>query len=188
MKKLLAILAVISPLFALSQDQEAPAKLPMNEEGKVQYTEVIPMEGLTKDQLFTAARDWFMSYYKDQAEDIYYNDRYEGKMAGNFNMFMEVKMTSKMANAGVFNYDIQLFVKDGKYKYNVTNLYHESYKSRLGTAGAVENEVPECGVLNMQQRYWDDLKMQAAMAFPKIVEDLKKGMEKAKEQNPEDDW
>ncbi len=168
--------------------EEAKIEWPLNESGKVQFTEVVPMEGRTKDELFSAAKAWFTGFYADQSEEIYMNDRYEGKLAGQFNMFIEIDMYGKQANAGAIAYNMQLFVKEGKYKYNISGIEHEANRSRLGTAGAIENDVPECGTRNMQQRYWDDIKKQAHTRFVEMVGGLKEGMNKVSQPNPEDDW
>ena len=103
-------------------------------------------------------------------------------------MFMELESLGSKSNAGAINYDVQLFVKDGKYKINIFNLYHEAQKSRLGAGGSIENEIPDCGNLNMQQRYWIQIKVDGAVQFAKLIEDLKKEMEKAKDLSPDDDW
>ena len=184
---------VVSMLFMLgsihlSAQEESKTDWPLNESGKVQFTEVVAMDGRTKDELFTAAKNWFIIYFEDQKEDIYLNDRYEGKLAGQFNMFVEIDMYGKQANAGAIAYNMQLFVKEGKYKYNITNIEHEANRSRLGTAGAIENDVPECGTRNMQQRYWDDIKKQAYSTFINMIGSLKEGMKKVDQPNPEDDW
>lgn len=182
-----SVLFLLGSICTMAQEEEK-VDWPMNESGKVQFTEVVEMEGRTKDELFSAAKNWFMPYFSEQSEEIYQNDRYEGKLAGQFNMFMEIDMYGKLANAGAITYNMQLFVKDGKYKYNISGLEHEANRSRLGSAGAIENDVPECGTRNMQQRYWNDIRKQAHSNFIALVGSLKEGMKKVSQNNPEDDW
>lgn len=186
-KSLFCLLFFGATLIAGAQDS-----LPVNQEGKIVYEEVVAIEGATKDQLFKQARSWFKTTYKqaDQDEDVLYlNDSYLGELGANPYMWMEVSGIGNNTSAGAILYDFRVEVKEGRFRYKISNLYHEAQRSRLGSGGALENKAPDCGTLNMQQKYWDEIKIKAHENFKKIVASLKEHMAKSPEAGAEDnDW
>ena len=154
-------------------------EFPMNDQGKIVYEEVVKIEGATKDQLYKQARSWFKESYRqsDQDDDvIYLSDSYLGELGANPYMWMEVKSVGNKLTAGAVLYDIKFEAKEGRYKYTITNPYHEAQRSKLGAGGALENKEPDCGVLNMQQKYWDEIKMTAHENFTAMINSLKASM------------
>ena len=170
----------------------APAQeLPQNDTGKIVYEEVVEVEGATKEQLYRQGRKWFAETYTDgQDEDvIYLQDSYLGEIGANPFLWIEVTPVGKPITAGAVIYDIKLSIKEGRYKYKITNLYHESQGSRLGSGGALENKEPECGLINMRQEYWEEIKRKTDEMIKELISSLKTQMTEApKVGAEEDDW
>jgi hypothetical protein len=184
MKKIVLSLFILS-ITALASAQE----FPKNDKGQITYEEVVKVENKTKEQLFRQARKWMTdNFVQDNQDDdvIYASDSYLGELAANPYMWMELTNFGSVINAGAILYDIKIDIKDGRFRYQIVNPYHEAQRSRLGTGGALEDAEPDCGLINMQQKYWDDIKVQAHANFTALIASLKETMSTASGEG--EDW
>ncbi|MEQ8324710.1 MAG: DUF4468 domain-containing protein [Vicingaceae bacterium] len=165
-------------------------EIPVNESGKYEYSEVVVIEGATKEQIFRTARKWFQKNYSEKAvgeKVIYTDDSYLGEMAANPNMFIDVRVMGSKVGAGSVNYNIVLAAKEGKYKYGINGFYHESNRSSFGSGGALENAKPDCGEEMMSAEAWSEIKKECHQRAAKLIESLKDNLAEAAS-NSEDDW
>lgn len=110
MKNLLQILAVICSISAFSQ---MPIDTVSN---KYQYREVVTVNGVTKDQLFDKARQWFVSNYKDASEVLQVQDKESGTLVGK-GLFT---VNFQGGQRKVFH-TVSIDCKDGKYRVTITD-------------------------------------------------------------------
>ena len=89
-------------------------KLPV-ENGRVTYTEVVEVEGASKDQLFARAKKWFATTYKSSNDVIQLDDKENGEIVGKGNF----GITYYARNPHI-GHTISILVKDGRYKYAIT--------------------------------------------------------------------
>ncbi len=165
---LLLALCFTLPIF--SQD------LPKNDDGIISYTAVVNVSGKSADQLLDNAKRWFEETYKSAR-----NRKVEGsKISDNHNL----KMKKGSKDAGAVNYDISVMCKDGRYKYEITNLVHKDYEKTVGTGGKLEREEPKDG---FSGKLWADFKMQSDAQVKELIASLTKAMEYTAEQK-NDDW
>ena len=182
-------ICIATVLLATSIVTTAQEATPDNS-AKFEYSEVIDVEGATKDQLFRTARKWFQKNYSEKAVGesvIYTDDSYLGEMAASPNMWVEARIQGKNAGAGAVNYTIIIAAKDGKYKYGISGFYHESSRSRFGSGGDLNNASPDCGEESMSMISWEEIKADCRAKTDKIVEQLKLTMSSAST-NSEEDW
>lgn len=103
------------------------ANWPTNENGQVQFEEVIQVQGASADQLFLLARTWFVDYFKSAQDVIQFEDKSNGVIKGK-GLSEIVYQSGKLfgtplINTAYLNYTITIQVRDGRYKYTIDNLF-----------------------------------------------------------------
>lgn len=129
MRLLTFLLIAVLPFGAIAQKKNKELSWPAMEldakTNLITYSEVPEVAGATKDQLFDRAMKWGTDYYKNFAEKL----RKQDKTAGEIEIFARfpfyaydkkgVKTTSRQ---GLAQYTLTIKLKDGRYKYTVTDL------------------------------------------------------------------
>jgi hypothetical protein len=77
--------------------------------------------------------------------------------------------------------------KDSKYRYTISEIQHVS-KSGKTTGGSIDNTVPECGSMAMNDIIWRKLKGEAMRGASLVVTDLKAGMGKIEQEVKTEEW
>jgi hypothetical protein len=116
---------LVLSLAVVSQKAGAPAAVTLPVDSithLVTYEMVIPVQGATRDVLYKRALDWFNSYYKNPTEVIRENDMEKGKIVGKprFRIYNPADKSGTKTDAGVVQYTITVAVKEGKFKYELT--------------------------------------------------------------------
>lgn len=133
---------------ALAQKESTP-DLPIDKEtGKITFTEVVELdEKLTQDEVYSKAREWFAKAYNSSNNAIQMDDRENGKIVGKALMEVYHKSLGTMHPSGQISYTISIYMKDGRYKYEITDLYHTSNGSSSGISGG-----PCEGMINTKEK------------------------------------
>ena len=155
------------------------------------YSEVVEVSGATKDQLFKSARSWFLENYgikKQEAGVIYTDDSYLGEIAASPIMWVFVNSMGSSANAGSISYNIVVSAKEGKYKLEINDYYHESNRSAYGTGGTLTDETPDCGVEEMTELVWGQIKEEGKSKTEVMITSLKERMTAASSHVEGEDW
>lgn len=86
--------------------------------GTPYYSEVVLVDSSIKQStLFLRAKKWFVDYYKSAKDVIQLEDRESGEIIG------KGVCALKIGFVGIDVYHtVRIYVKDGKYKYEITNL------------------------------------------------------------------
>lgn len=137
---------------------------------KITFSEVIDVPGASKDTLFKRAKNLNMIRANVKADN-----KAEGTYAyvGKFPVKYPAPQVG-MQHSGFVNYKVIIFVKDGKYKYTITDLVHESEK---GNGGKLEGKLPECGKFVMSPYGWTSIKTQAEDQMKLLVKKIKENMD-----------
>ena len=163
---------VIALALAIVGFETIAQDLPIDAETqKIAFTEVVTADGVSKEELYKRAAEWSKKYVKvldNKAEGKYTSkaiikSKYPAPMKGYF-------------HDGELNGIVSIACKEGKYKYEITDLTHTSTR---GNGGKLENKVPECGKYTLTLDGWAAIRGQAKTEFPKLVESLKAAMTKA---------
>ena len=129
MKKAISMLClVVAVLSASAQDKEIPVKpykVPVDSiSGKITYEGVVEVKGVAAGELYQRINSWFQSYYKNPSEVIRENDSINNKMVGKprFRLSNLPDKNGVKADGGVTQYTITVIAKDGRFKYELTDV------------------------------------------------------------------
>lgn len=111
---------------AASAQKNAPAlpvSLPVDSiTHLVTYESVVQVQGTSRDVLYKKALEWFNTFYKNPTEVIRENDVEKGKIVGKprFKIYNPADKNGIKGDAGAVQYTITVAVKEGKFKYELT--------------------------------------------------------------------
>jgi hypothetical protein len=128
--KIFTVIAVAA-LWAAQIQAQAPVapKMPVDEVSNlITYTDVVEEPGMNKDTLYNRSMRWFKSYFKNPVEAIKKADAEARIIEGGYRFTIQrpepnsKKQPAPMVDAGLVNYKIKIMCKDGKFKYEITNI------------------------------------------------------------------
>ncbi|MBS1686931.1 MAG: DUF4468 domain-containing protein [Bacteroidetes bacterium] len=159
--------------------KDAPDNLPRNAENKIEFEEVIPIDGVSKDQLFQRAKNWMVNYYK--SDQLAVNNPTDGQLIRQASFLKTYQKPNGTKETDTHWYNISISVKDGKYKYSITDIVMDDGKEKM----ALETGYDMLAKSNNLQykRYVDE---QIYSGVSDILKNLKTAM--ASEIKSKSDW
>jgi len=154
-----------------AQGQES---LPVGADGMITFEEVVETSKMPKGLLFENAKTWFGSYYRS-SKTIQEQDAMEGTIKAK-SMFKIMSETDGTKPGGVINYTWDIKIREGKYKYSISNLRHSDKTGNIGSGGKMERVEPLCGYKEMKEEQWLDIKSQAKVEIEKLIAAFKEGL------------
>ena len=157
------------------------------------YTEVIQVDSVSKNELFYRAKNWFVNAFKSSKNVIQNENKENGEIIGKATMkYYPDYFVGSDNTKGYINYTIKIFVKEGRYKYEFTDFYHEPENKNGHSFGyvtnAVENPKPySFSLKSWNRKAWNDLKKEIDIKMKDIIFSLKDGM-KVKTEAQNDNW
>jgi hypothetical protein len=190
-----AILLMTFGLFGQKQKDVTPT-LPFDDETKrITYSEVVTVDSSTsKNELYSRGREWFAKAYKSSTDVLQMDDKESGKIVGKALMQVYHKALGSNYKSGYINYTISLYLKDGRYKYEITNFHHTGQYVGDG------NSIPDYGVCEdminttkktmgmSYQKTFNYYLTQMDENIKDLILDLKATMSKKTEVKKKDDW
>jgi hypothetical protein len=123
-------------IIALLLCNTAFAQLPVDSSTHlISYTGIVQANG-TQQELYSRAREWFAKTYNSAQSVIQMDDK--DKIVGKANMVSYYKNY----HFGLIYYTISVYLKDGKYKYEITDFYH---KGEFVNTGVSYTQTPDLG-------------------------------------------
>lgn len=121
---------------------------------KITYTEVVILDSSTsKLELYSRVREWFAKTYNSAMNVIQMDDKENGKIIGKALMKVYFKtIFNSNYSGGNINYTISIYVKDGKYKYEITDFYHTG--ELAGNGDRIPDGGPCEDLLNRTKGFW----------------------------------
>lgn len=191
---------VFIPVTSAISEEKAPSQTSQPVESKtMEYVEVVTADGLTKDQLYSAALAWFGETFRSAKNVIEVQDREAGRIIAK--PLFQYEPTIFMASArirGVVRYSVTVEVKDGRYRYTIDGFVHEGSRGERGWSplsfGLLTTE-KECPVSfgwgdgpssSGKQETWEHLKSCAKNESDKLIASLKSRM--ARSATKTDNW
>ena len=115
MKKIIFLFLVGFPFFAIAQEP-------------LTFSEVIEVSGADKSELFTRGREWFNETFNSANDVLQIADKETGELIGkcNFTFYYIFKYMGKNEIPAMIEFQISLWLKDGKYKYELTKFFDVS--------------------------------------------------------------
>lgn len=175
MRKILFLLVLTLNLFAYGQE--------------IQFEDVVKIDStVSKEELYNRARSWLAKTYKSEKDVMSIEDRSSGEISGNgaikYNpqsLFFGVDCAR-----GFISYKINIYVKEGRYKYKLHSFVHEGTRCPGGSIisyGLLTNsEKPSRGA----KIGWNETKQLAKADAIKTIESLKQSMNTQYESS--NDW
>jgi len=173
-------------------------------------SDVVLVDSASKATLYSKAREWFSKSFKSAKAVLDLEDKENGKLIGkaNFTVFStesssenefvklpklsskylkEVKdamNVKKTIEVGRIDFTISIYVKDGRYKYEITNTFHKGetqtvlgYTVTIPNGGDIKNSTPDCGYNEMMPRIrWQNIKTNSFNTIAELIADLKQTM------------
>ena len=159
------------------------------------YTEIIQVNSISKNELYNRARLWFTTVYNSAKDVLQMDNKEEGQIIGKaiISYYPKVFVGSETTK-GRINYTIKIFVKDGRYKYEITDFVHHPDASgsgpNSGNLGLIttDKEYPNAkSAHNWYNKVWSDIKNQIEHNILPLIVSLKEGMNKPAE-TKKDNW
>lgn len=140
------------------------------------------MRGIAKDELYSRALQWVNKTYRSGKDVIQSADKDEGVIQGKGVMKLSLPADDWI------NYTFYIAVKDGRFKYSFSDLYHEGFtEGGPRNGGLLTNEKPDCGGFRMTSKYWKKIKSATGTMVGTLVNDFKENMQRPSITGT-DDW
>ncbi|MFM2225492.1 MAG: hypothetical protein RJA07_1694 [Bacteroidota bacterium] len=114
----------------LPPNPNVPENLPIDTTtNKITFTDVVLTNGVSKEQLYERAKAWMINYYKSDQFSI--NDKEAGRLTKE-GMFTKTYngREGKTSTTNHF-YNITIYIKEGKYKYVISDLTGDDGKTKM---------------------------------------------------------
>jgi hypothetical protein len=169
MKKLLTAILICLTFFCEAQTDS----IPKDENGKYTYSEIVSVDSISASELYSRAKQWFVSAY-NSSKSVIQNDDIESRTIFGKAIipvtFTAMGSASKMGNV---HYEITVSCKDGRLKFVITNFYFKNnYNNNLAFEIA---KGPDNGY---RKKDWERAREQVDTNMRALILDLKKSMSK----------
>lgn len=153
--------------------------LPLNEKGRVEFTEVIAVDSATDLQLFSRAKEFVATNFVSGKKVTDLEDEINKTIIVKGRVKLSTKLIMSGSDGGTFKFILEIRCKNGKYKYNFYDFMHEgaitdSYMRH--SHGAIENEKP--AHTSLPKKEWNKFKMQVLTEIKNAIAVLKTTMAK----------
>lgn len=182
MKRIIFFIIIILPLCVYSQEP-------------LSYSEVVEVPTTDRNELFIRGREWFNENFKSSKDVLQIIDKETGELAGK--AYMEVTCTFNMMGAkkipaGV-HFLVNLWIKDGKYKYEISNFTvpgeNDGLTLRIGFGQITTSNEANIKVKNVPQKRLNEAYLSIKHATEQratfLIENLKEKMSKSSKSS---DW
>lgn len=172
-------------MFSILLFAKTYSPMPRDEAGRIVYTAVVQVDGVSANDLFDRAYAWVV---KNSDRALQNQDRASGVVVGSGHCPLRFTQLVRQG-AGQVGYTISVAVKDGRYKFDFAAFEHinEDKASPWGSGGSLDNEKPTCGsgtsrVLigvggkGIDKKTWLKIKTKTHEHVLEKIEDLKKAM------------
>jgi len=153
------------------------------------YTEVVEVSGKTSKELYNCAQTWFAETYND-GKSVIQVDKFEdekGTIIGKALLkYDQGFLSASGTTRGVINYLIKIETKEGKYKYEIYQFYHEANRTvgnasensfgKITTNLEYEGEIRAFYNQGWYNRVWNDIKSQISEYIEPLISELKEKM------------
>ena len=176
MVKIAAFLLTSIFYYSLAQDTQ----FHVNDLGKYTMTEVVELHGIDKDKLFLNGEKFIRQVKVLNSKKKYYKTDKENCTIRNRGSFYVYRIGSvKKGIGGAVEYDIDLEIKDGKYRYTITNFIFNEYKrNRYGKYVPIKGKfIPlEREVNSINKKEWKKHKQVVYEKSLELIQNLYSGM------------
>jgi hypothetical protein len=129
-------------LFAYLNVNAQVINLPIDSATKaIDYNEVIQVDSVPKEELYSRALEWFAETYKASKSVIQMEDKENGKIVGKALMKVYHRSLGTDYPSGHINYTLSIQFKDGRYRYSFHDFYHSGVGNTIPDYGSCDNMI-----------------------------------------------
>lgn len=175
-------LTIVLAASALVTEPAVPTPVP----APLEYTEVVPVEGAPAAELYNRAMAWFVSSFVDSKQVLEVQNREEGLLIGKGTIGFEPPSILSSNNIrGAITFTVSIMVKDGRYKYALTDFRHNGTRTSnwvamdfgVITTSPVAPPVPDT-TKGMREKDWKAMQQIATRHAKQLVVTLREAMTK----------
>ncbi|MGH1516853.1 DUF4468 domain-containing protein [Chryseobacterium sp. JK1] len=156
---------------------------------ELKYEEVVKVDStITKEELYRRGRTYLAKNFKDEGEVFTIDDKEAGELTGSGRVryFTKRIFVGALCTIGYVNFKINIYPKDGRYKYVLHSLVHEGTDCRKNSAinyGLLTlSEKPDKSKdVFLRKGPWLDIKEKTDMRMNEVISGLKEAMNKKHE-------
>jgi hypothetical protein len=175
MKKIISALVLLITSLGMSAQN-----LPTDPETKkITYQETVNMDSLTKAQLYERCKNWMTNYYKSTKFDM---DDKINKIATSGYFLVTLTYDFKYKSENNVSYSITFNLKEGKYRYTITDF--RFYKVSAGPKTIIPAETAYAKMTTVNKK---EFVTQVTAEINKLIEDMKIAIKTGKMKD-QDDW
>ncbi len=142
-KQILIAIALILTLNTYAQKKNTKVIVPIDSStNDVAYSKVILVDGVSKDELYNRAKEWYVMTYNSAKEVLQLDDKNAGKIIGKGTTSGVYRFM--MSNTDFYlNYTLSVTVKDGRYRYEFSQFTVETVsKHSVGGRASIMEYLP----------------------------------------------
>ncbi len=142
---------------------------------KITFTETLKVDSVSKIELFKTAKNWFELNFQPPHSEIKFEDENSGVIGGKGSF--KVHYTSIfICDGGRIYYSFIVYIKEGEFKYEITDIIHDGRKINEMTGGKLENKLPQCGKSTMSEYIWQEIKSDTYRKIRDLIQDFVENM------------
>ena len=161
---------------------------------KIIFTDVVEVPGANKDVLYNRALEWFNNNFNNPNFVMQLTDSENGKIFAKTNIPYDPSKFSMGGIAGArgkIDFNIKLYFKDERFKYELTDFEHIPYTNGAKSFGILttDENSPITSYGGMKKRasfLWEDLKSLATATGNSLAQSLTENLKKESESENED--
>jgi hypothetical protein len=147
-----------------TKEQKRLSKYFNLEDGRVVYTDVVEVTGISKDSLYFKAKNWFVESYNSSNDVIQLDDENRGQITGKGLFAID-----HLVGIAYIHHMIKIEVKEGRYKYTISNF---KYINQPNTQSFQIEEYPKSAMGMGREEMYKNIDS----GTRKIIESLEKYM------------
>ena len=125
MKKFLILFLIfLTPFFSYGNSNDDELKVD-EDTGMVYFDEVVPVDDISKDELYSRTREWFLNTYKSSEDVLELEDKEGGKLIGKAFNIIPIKTAFGVSNTRMW-YTIKVYFKENRYKTVLTDIKYQN--------------------------------------------------------------
>jgi hypothetical protein len=141
MKKLLLLVTMLTTISVKAQSIDSLS----TKDGKVFYESIVDMQSKTKDQLYKAARKWFVDSFNNSKSVLRTEDKEGGELVGKGNFLISENGGFMITNNYRFDFTIEVVCKDNKYRVRIYDISYTMTNPPTGIMPSTVADLPAEG-------------------------------------------
>ncbi|HAN19607.1 MAG: hypothetical protein A2X13_14795 [Bacteroidetes bacterium GWC2_33_15] len=182
MKKIIFILLILVSTLSVAQNPYG-------------FEDIIKVDSLSKDEIYDLARIWFTETFVSANNVLQIQDKEAGQLIGRGSIgYTSATFMANEAVNGNISFLVKIFVKDGRFKYIITDFNHKGTPSKYCSSGVnfgIITEQSESPIISRgnpagwHNKQWEKMKHESAVVAASLIRSMKEKIKKDKLQN---DW